>query len=145
MVTTTEVWDDAALTALVAGANLLGSAARAGLFTNTPTIGKDLTIGDLVEPTYAGYARKNLVMGAPFRDPARGIASLAGALTWKMDDALVPTIVTGIFYTYGAGPDLLGVEMFNTPQALTDALSAFTTVLEYVQSPPAASLTTVVS
>lgn len=143
MITTTELWDDAALTSLIAGATLLGADLKVGLFTNTPAIGKQLVIADLTEPTYPGYARQVCVLGAPFRDQLRGIAALAPGLQWAMDDDTVPTIVTGVFYTYGAGPALLGVEMIDPPIPLVDALSQFTTVLEYVQSPPAASLTTI--
>lgn len=143
MLTTMELWDDAALTSLIAGATLLGADLKVGLFTNTPPIGKTLVIADLTEPTYAGYARQVVVMGAPFRDALRGIASLSAGLHWAMGDALVPTIVTGIFYTYGAGPALLGVEMLDPPIPLVDVLSQFTSILEYVQSPPAASFNTI--
>jgi hypothetical protein len=144
MLTTSEVFDEAALTALVAAATVLGADLKAGLYTNSIAPSKVLTIGDMVEPTYAGYARQLVVMATPFRDPQNGIAALAAGLTWKMSDALVPTTVLGIFYTSGAGPSFMGIEPFANPIALVDAIDAFVTVLEYIQSNQNAGFTTVI-
>jgi hypothetical protein len=134
VLTATEVWDEAALAALIAGATLLGVDLKAGLLTNTPVISKKLTIADLVEPGYASYARQLVVMGPVMRDPVNGIASIAAGLTWQETGAVTAVTITGIFYTFGAGPALLGVEMFATPISLTDLIDAFVTVLEYIQS-----------
>jgi hypothetical protein len=134
VITTTELYDDAALTALIAAAALLGTDLKAGLFINTVALGKTLTISDLTEPTYASYVRQSVVMGTPFRDPINGIAALAGSLLWQQTGTPTPNIIQGIFYTYGATPLLLGVEVFASPIALNDLLDAFSSVLEYVQS-----------
>jgi hypothetical protein len=142
--TTMELWDDAALTSLIAGATLLGADLKAGIFTNTPTITKQMVIADLTVPTYAGYAGQTVVMGPVQRDPVNGICSFAAGLVWQETGAITPVTITGIYYTYGAGPLLLAVEIFDTPQTLVDALSAFTTVLQYIQSSENPGLTTVI-
>ncbi len=144
MLTTTEVFDDAALTALIASATLLGTDLKAGLFVNSITPTKVLTIAALTEPPYASYVRQALVMGAAIRDPVNGIASLGGSLLWQMTGTPTACIIKGIFYTYGAGPALLGVEVFKTPIPLNDLLDAFSTVLEYIQSNENPGLTTVI-
>jgi len=128
------LWDDAALTALTAGATLLGADLKAGLFVNTVSPGKTLVIADLTPPPYASYVVQSVVMGAAFRDPVNGIASLGGSLLWQMTGTPTACIINGIYYTYGTGPLLLGVEVFAQPIALNDDLDAFSTVLEYIQS-----------
>lgn len=144
MLTTTEAYDDAALTALIAAANVLGTALHAGLYTNVIDPTKVLTIGDLTEPTWATYARQAVVMGAPIRDPLNGIASLSDALVWQQTGTPTPVTIIGIFYVFGAGPALLGIEPFQSPISLNDTLDAFSTLLEYLQSQQAPGFTTVV-
>lgn len=134
MLTTTETWDAAALSSLIAGATLLGADLKAGLFVNTPIPSKTLAIADLTEPGYAGYARQLVVMGPAFRDPVNGISSIGAGLLWQEAGAITPVIINGIFYTYGAGPALLGIEYFASPIPLNNALDAFTTILSYLQS-----------
>jgi hypothetical protein len=134
VLTTMELFDAAKLTSAIAAATVLGADMKAGLFTNTPVIGKDMVIADLTEPTYASYVRQLVVMGAAVRDPVTGIASVAASLNWQETGAVTPVVITGVFYTYGAGPLLLGVELFPTPIALNDLLDAFTTVLEFIES-----------
>lgn len=144
MLTTTELYDDVALTALIAAATVLGADLKAGLFTNTPVIGKTLVISDLTEPTYASYVRQAVVMGPVFRDPVNGIASSSAALVWQETGTPTPVVIKGIFYTYGAGPLLLGVEMFPAPIPLNDDLDAFSSVLSYIQSNQNAGYTTTI-
>lgn len=144
MLTATEAWDDAALTALLAGATLLGTDLKAGLYTNPDLIiSKKLTLADLVEPAYASYVRQAVLMGPVFRDPQNGISSIAAALNWQETGTITPVIVYGVFYTYGATPILLGVDPFVNPISLVDALSAFQTVLQYIESSSAQGFTTV--
>lgn len=143
MLTAVELWDDAALTALIAGATLLGADLKAGLITGTPALTRQSVIADITEPAYASYARQAVVMGPIVRDPSNGISSLAAGLVWQETGALTPVTITGVFYTYGAGPFLLGWEMFATPQNLVDHLSAFTTILQYIQTSENQGLTTV--
>lgn len=145
MLSTVELFDDAALTALIASATLLGTDLKAGLFTNQPVISKQNVIADFTEPTYASYVRQSVVMGAPFRDPLNGISALSAALTWQETGSVTPVTIYGIFYTYGTVPLLLGAEMFETPQNLLDLLSAFETVLQYVQSNENAGFTTLLT
>lgn len=144
MLVTMELWDKQALAALVAGATLLGADLKAGLFTNTITPGKTLVIADLTEPTYTGYVRQTVVMGPPVRDPINGIVSIGEGLLWQEETTASSEIITGIFYTYGAGPALLGVEVFDNPIGLADLLDAFVTVLQYIQSSENAGLTTII-
>lgn len=144
MITATDAWDDAALASLIAGATLLGADLKAGLFVNTPAIQKGSVIGDFTEPAYAGYARQLVVMGPPFRDPANGISSISAGLLWNEGGAITPVIINGIFYIFGAGPALLGAEYFQTPIPLNNALDAFTTILDYVQSSGFQGYTTIV-
>jgi hypothetical protein len=143
VLTTTEVFDDAALTALIAGATLLGSDLHAGLYVNAIAPSKVLTIADLVEPTYGGYARQAVVMGAVFRDPVNGISALSAALLWQETGAASAVTIQGIFYVTGAGPSLLGIEPFPSPIPLVDLLSAFSTILQYIQSSPNPGFTTI--
>jgi hypothetical protein len=145
MLTTVELFDDAALASLIASATLLGSDLKAGLFTNQPVISKQNVIADFTEPVYASYLRQSVVMGAPFRDPLNGISSLSAALTWQETGTITPVTIYGIFYTYGTGPLLLGAEMFATPQNLLDALSAFESVLQFIQSNENAGFTTLLT
>lgn len=144
MLTCTEVWDDAALTALIASATLLGTDLKAGLYTNTISPSKGLVLADLTEPTYASYVRQSLVMGAPIRDPLNGISSLSVSLNWQMTGTPTPTIVKGIFYAFGGTLKLLGVENFASPISLGDDLDAFVTILQYLQSQQAPGFTTVI-
>jgi hypothetical protein len=144
MLTTTELYDAQALAALIADATALGADLKAGLYTNTPTITKQMVIADLTEPTYAGYVRQSVLMAPPSRDPQNGIVSVGAALIWQEGGLITPETIRGIFYTYGAGPLLLGVEPFAVSQNLVDALSAFTTVLQYIQSSENAALTTII-
>jgi len=143
MLTTTEAYDDTALAALIAAATVLGTDLKAGLYTNSVAPSKLLTIADLTEPLYASYVRQAVVMSAPVRDPINGIASFATGLVWQQTGTPTPCIVYGIFYTWGAGPALLGIEPFGNGIALTDTLDAFTTILEYIQSQQNPGFTTV--
>jgi hypothetical protein len=144
MLTTTEVYDHAALAALIAEVTVLGADLKAGLYTNTVNPTKVLTIADLTEATYPGYARQLVVMGAPFRDPVNGIAALAAGLDWFQTGTPAPVIIKGIFYVTDATPHLMGVEPFASPIALNDLLDRFTTVLEYIQSSQAQGFSTVI-
>jgi hypothetical protein len=145
MLTTTEAYDDTALTAAIAAATLLGADLKAGLYTVPIAITKRLVTSDLTEAAYSGYARQDVVMGAPFRDPANGISSVGGGLTWQQTGMPVPVTIVGIFYVTGAAQAvLLGVEQFANPIPLVDLLDAFTTVLQFVQSSPFPGLTTVI-
>lgn len=144
MLTATEAWDEAVVAALVAGATLLGADLKAGLFTNNITPGKSNVIADFTEPTYGSYVRQSVIMGAAVRDPLNGIASIGAGLTWQETGALTPVIVYGIFYTFGAGPALLGAELFPAPIPLNDLLDAFVTILEYIESNGNQGITTIV-
>ena len=144
MLTTVEAFDEAALNNLITATIVLGSDLKAGLYTNAIAPAKTLTLGALTEPTYGGYARQSVVMAPVMRDPVNDIASLSESLTWQMDGTVVPTIVQGIFYTFGAGPALAGIEPLEAPIALNDALDAFSTILEYIQSSANQGFTTVV-
>lgn len=134
MLTTSESFDELALTALIASATLLGADVKMGLNTVPVQSSKLLTIGDMTEPTYGSYLRQDVVFGAPFRDPALGIASLAAPITWQETGTPSPTTIVGIFLTFGAGPAFLGYAPLAVPQTLTDLLSAFAVTVEYVQS-----------
>jgi hypothetical protein len=144
MLTTTESYDVAALTALIASAVNLGGDLKAGLFTNKPTISKQSVVGDFTVPGYAGYANQAVVLGDPSRDPLLGISALSAPLIWAQPGAITPVIITGIFYTTTAGNTLCFAELFAAPIALNDALDSFQTILQYVQSPPASSTTQII-
>lgn len=143
MLTTTELFDKAQLAASIASAVLLGADLHAGIYTNTPVITKQNVVADLTEPTYAGYVRQLVVMGPVIRDPVNGISALAAGLVWQEGGAITPVTINGVFYTYGAGNLLLGIDPFPTPQNLVDGLSAFTTILQYIQSSQNQGFTTV--
>jgi hypothetical protein len=141
---TTESFDDVALAACIAAATVLGADLKAGLFTNTPVLSKTNLVADFVEPVWATYVRQAVVMAGPFRDPALGIASLSASLIWQQTGTPTPCVIKGIFYTYGAGPLVMGAEIFATPIPLNDILDAFTSILEFVQSNSNPGFTTVV-
>lgn len=144
LLTTTELWDDAALTALIADAVLLGTDMLAGLYVNVFTPSKRTIIADLVEPAYGSYVRQAVVMGAPARDPQAGIVSLSNALTWQETGTPASVIIQGIFYTHAVTPLLIGVDPFPTPIPLADLLDNFVTVLQYVQSNQNAGFSTII-
>lgn len=134
MITATEAWDAAVLAVLNTVTTGLFADLKAGLFTNVTTPTKQSVIADFTEPTYGGYARQDVVMGAPFRDPQNGICALGGALNWQETGSPTSVTIYGIFYTWGSSPELLGAELFPAPITLVDLLSAFSTVLQYVES-----------
>ena len=144
MITWTEAYDGDALAALIASATVLGADLKAILFTNVVTPSKVLVLGDLTQPTNAGLATQAVVLGPPVRDPQRGIVSLAAGLIWQQSGSPGPVTIAGIAYTYGAGPALAGVELFESPIPLTDLLDSFTSVLEYVQTNDGVSFTTTI-
>ena len=133
MLTTIELWDDAALASLIAGATLLGADLKAGLIVGTPALTHQSVIADITEPAYAGYVRQSVLMGPVIRDPINGISCLAAGLNWQEGGAITPVTI----------PLLLGFEMFAVPQNLVDALSAFTTVLQWIQTSATPGLTTI--
>lgn len=144
MLTTTEAYDDAALTSLLAAATLLGADLHVGIVTNDLTPSKDLTLADMTEPVYASYARQVVVMGVPYRDPVNGITAAAAQLVWQQSGTPTPCIIRGIFYATGATPYLVAFEKLNPPIPLNDTLDAFHTVLQYIQSNENPGLTTVI-
>jgi hypothetical protein len=144
MLTTSEVYDDNALTALIAAATVLGADLKAGLFTNNINPNKTNGIGDFTEPTYGSYLRQAVVMGPVSRDPSNGIASNAASLPRQPTGTATPVIIYGIFYISGATAYLVGAEKFAAPIPLNDLLDAFDTVLEYIQSNTNPGFTTIV-
>lgn len=145
MLTTSEAFDASALAASIAAATVLGADVKAGLYTNTPVIGKKLTVADLVEAAYTGYVRQLVVMGAPARDPVNGIVSVAAGLTWQQTGSPVPAIINGIFYVTGAAQAVfLGINPFEVPIPLNDDLDFFVSILEFIQSNGNAGQTTIV-
>jgi hypothetical protein len=143
VLTTVEAFDEAALAALTAAVTVLGTDLKAGLYVNVIAPAKNLHLSDLTQPTYTGYLLQAVVLGAPFRDPLNGIAAIAPGLNWQMTGTPVPTIVQGVFYVFGAGPALLGIDPFPQPIAMNDDLDAFLTILEYIQSSQNQGFTTV--
>lgn len=146
MLTTVEAYDEAALAALIASAVLLGSDLKMGLNTAIVSPSKTLTIGDMVEPTYAGYARQLLVAGAPFRDPAVEISCLFGGLTWQQLSTPTPCLIQGYFIIGGtASAVFYGYEPLPSPFQMNDDLDAFTIILQYIQSSTNQGFSTVIS
>ena len=144
MITWTEGFDAAALAALITDATVLGTDLKAILFVNNVAPSKVLVLADLTHPTYTGYVAQSVLLGTPARDPVRGIVSVAPGLTWQETTTPVSVIIYGIAYTRGTGPLLAGVELFPNPIPLTDLLSFFVTVLEYVQTNDGASFSTLI-
>ncbi len=134
MLVATELWDAAALALLTAAATGLGADLKIGLNTATITPTKNLTIADMVEPTYTIYARQAVVLGTPQRDQTYDIVGEGAGNPFVMGDALFPTLVQGWFLTYGAGPLLLGYCPLPQPFQMNDALDVLNIIVQYIQS-----------
>lgn len=146
MLTTVEAYDEAAVAALIAAATLLGTDLKMGLNTAILSPSKTLTLADMVEPTYAGYARQLLVAGAPFRDPAVGISCQFASLTWQQLATPTPCLIQGYFLIGGTGSAVFyGYEPLPAPFQMNDDLDAFTIILQYIQSSANQGVSTVLS
>lgn len=134
MLVATELWDAAAATLLRAAATGLGADLKIGLNTVAIAPNKNLTIADMVEPTYTIYARQAVVLGTPSRDATYDIVLEGAANPFVMGDALFPTLVQGWFLTYGAGPLMLGYCPLPSPYQMNDTLDVLTIIVQYIQS-----------
>ena len=144
MFVTTEVFDQAALAALIADAVILGADVHVGLYTNVIAPRKTNVIADFTEPVYAGYARQAVLFGAPFRDPRYAICSLAAPITFQQLAGITPTVVQGYFLVTGAGPILLAASALTAPFAMVDGLDALTLAMQYIQSSAAPGFANVI-
>lgn len=143
MLTSTEVYDKAALDALVANVLILGSDLKMGLNTNIVNPSKTLSLADMLEPTYSGYARQLVEFGPSFRDPSRGISSLAAGLLWQQAATPTPCLIQGYFLIGGtASAVFYGYEPLDQPFQMTDDLDAITIVVQYIQASQAQGFAT---
>jgi hypothetical protein len=114
---------DAAL-ALVAGDATLLDGASMGLFTNAPDVNDpDLALGDIVIPTFTGYAP--VVLAEADWDPAvseSGVPYLVGdpAPFQPSNGTNLPEVINGCYYFNGT--ELLRVAYFPVPIPLVVAL-----------------------
>jgi hypothetical protein len=98
--------------------------AHVGLFTGQPSLDPGTVVGDLVEPTYAGYARQALDPAAwepPSVQTDGSVATMnCGCIHFRMTDNLAPTSITGVFLADAAGPggNLLASGALDSPYAL---------------------------
>jgi len=135
VLTTSELYDAAALATLIASATDLGADLKVGLNLAVVSPTKKLVVGDMVEPTFTSYARTAVVMGAPFRDDANGICSLGGPVTFQMTGTPVPCLVQGIFFMSGTTSAVfMGYEPLAVPFQMNDDLDQLTLTLQYIQS-----------
>lgn len=106
-----------------AGVGVL-NAAKLGLFTNTPPLSQTTVIGDLTEPTFAGYAQQAVTWSAPFEQPDFSWATQGGLYTFQATDDLTPTVVTGCFLVDTGGTHLIFAELFAVPVNLPSSAQA---------------------
>jgi hypothetical protein len=109
---------DAALAAV--GAAGWMNAASLILFTNEILPAHDTLYGDLEQPTYAGYAAKDVLWGAPYMRPGDRAWCVSSQLAqWQMGDDLVPTVVVGFGICLKAAPNTLwALELLPSPKQL---------------------------
>jgi len=148
MLVTTELLDtDSVVVATQAAAGVAGPlhGSKMVLFTNTPTLNKMTVLADLTQPTYAGYAEQTMTWSATRRNALNQICTQATLVSWTMSDDLTPTTVLGYGITDSAGTALLAAEMFPSPVALVDTLSALGVISEWVAANAAPGQCTVVT
>lgn len=143
MLTSVEVYDKAALDALIASAVILGTDLKMGLNTAIVNPSKTLALSDMVEPTYSGYARQAVLFGPSFRDPSRGISSLAAGLLWQQGGSPTPCLIQGYFLIGGtASAVFYAYEPLDNAFQMTDDLDAITIVVQYIQASQAQGFAT---
>jgi hypothetical protein len=129
----------ASLASLVAAGQVL-EAPFLGLYTNNVPIVPDMLIGDLVEPTFTGYARAPLVglwevpfLGANTRPTLR-----AAERVFRPADAVGgPQTIRGWFIADLAAAGLIRwIEALGTPVELNDALASLA-IIPLIQLDPA--------
>lgn len=98
--------------------------AKVGLFVNTPSLSQGTVIGDLTEPTFAGYAQQAVTWSGPFQQPDLSWADQGGLYTFQATDDLTPTVVTGVFLVDSAGTHLIAAELLAPPIALPSSAQA---------------------
>lgn len=95
--------------------------AKVGLFTGSPNLTVDTVIGDLTEPTFGGYAQKNLgTLSTQYVDDEGTEQRDSALLTWAPSDASASSLVTGWFLTDAGGTEFLGGEFLDTPKLMAD-------------------------
>lgn len=91
---------------------------RVGLYKVAPLLSAGLQLGDLVECTFPGYARRTPAWSAP-AIAAGGLAqSISAVMTWTRAGVADPQSVFGYFVTYfdGVNPEkLLGAQNLAAP------------------------------
>ena len=135
MLTTTENFDVSALTTLIAEVTVLGTDLKMGLNTAIVNPTKQLVVGDMVEPTYAGYARQAVAMGTPFRDQPNQISALSAPVIWQQGVVPTPCLIQGIFFMSGTlSAVFVGYEPLVNPFQMNDLLDMISVTLQYIQS-----------
>ena len=112
------------------GTNCPWYQAKMIIYTNTPQPAKTRVLADLTQPTYAGYVAQTITWTTAIRDAAGLIAVLSNLITFREAGAITQTTVYGYAITDAAGTNLLGLEAFPSPLALTDALSVISIVAD---------------
>jgi hypothetical protein len=110
-----------ALTARPAAALAVGNMI---LYTNTLVPGPDNVYGDLVQPTYPGYAPQAFTLTGPYTAGTGPLWLRLSGLLWQMSDATTPTTVQGAALVDSAN-NIIAVGNFSRPYNLvlaTDAL-----------------------
>lgn len=98
------------------------STVKLGLIVNNPTLTQDTVLADLEEPVYPTYVRQAITWDSLIgREPSGDFVMYGGTKLFQMDDASVPTVITGAFIVKEGTPSLvLGVTLFDDARALTN-------------------------
>lgn len=105
-----------------------------GLYqTGTSPINANSTISDIVEATYDGYARQEIVWSPPFIDLVGPYTLQGASLFFSPTGSTTPNVITGMFLAtlVSAGVLLMAQALPGTGVVLDGPSSAFTTVPQF--------------
>jgi hypothetical protein len=98
---------------------------------------KHLTVADLVQPTYTGYAPFPLTWGPAMRDRQNDIITLSDSVLVQTGAATDPdTSIVGYGLTDSTGAELLLSEMFAQPLHLVDNTAFFELIIPFAPGNP---------
>ena len=99
---------------------------KVGLFIGSPTLGPDLTIADLTEPGFTGYARQAATVGTRRGNANGDIILPLGTQTFQPSaDPASEIIVTGWFLAEGTTPTIPEMaEYLDVPWVVDSTLNA---------------------
>jgi hypothetical protein len=108
---------------------------KCALFISPLVPDRSTVYADLEQPTYTGYAVKDVVWGAPFTKPDGTRAVQATIMQWQMGDSALPTVIYGYGVYLPSGTVLYWLESLPSPVQLTTVTDALIISLEWGVNP----------